>query len=70
MKAHYKVTGYAMVPCLVEIDVEADSPTLAARKARVMFSRDKNRKRFLVSGGSDEGAVCDFEPSEVTRKPE
>lgn len=59
----YVVTGYALVPHEVEIVVEADGPLQAMQKAKRMFDRGPNRKRFLVPNGYDEDAVFDFEPS-------
>lgn len=60
----YRVTGAAFVPVQIEIVVEAANESDAVSAAAIEFRA--KRRDCILPGSADEGAVFDFEPSEVT----
>lgn len=61
----YKVTGYAYVPVLVAIIVEAESEGEAGEKSEEVFRTAQHRSRLIVPGTEDNAAVHSFRWSEV-----
>ena len=59
----YMVYGYAFVPIEVEMWIEdAKSPKQAMEKAKRMFYRSPNKRKWIVGNSTDEAAAFDFEP--------
>ena len=61
----YKVRGYAHVPVLVEIVVEAESEGEAGEKSEEVFRTAQHRSRLIVPGTEDNAGVHSFRWSEV-----
>ena len=66
----YRVTGYALMPVQIAIEIEANSETLAGKYAagkyaEQTFESSDDKKQFIVPGTQDECAVNDFRWNEV-----
>ena len=61
----YKVSGYAHVPVLVEIVVEAESEGEAGEKSEEVFRTAQHRSRLIVPGTEDNAGLHSFRWSEV-----
>lgn len=66
----YLVTGYAMVPVKVRIEVKASNESEAGRLAEEMFARSPKKRSFIVPNSEDDTSVCDFRWSEAVRQNE
>ena len=61
----FNVTGYAFVPVLVQMTIEARDAKEALIRASLAFGQAERKSRFVVPGTEDESAVFDWEPSEA-----
>ena len=64
MNMKYKVTGYALVPLRIEIEVNSTSHTCAKKTAERLFETTIDKKTFIVGGSEDLACVYDFIASE------
>jgi len=65
MIGRYKVSGYAFVPVLIEVSVNASDEAEAKRIAKEIWNRDAEiRRRSVVPGTVDEDHPHDFEPGQ------
>lgn len=57
----YRLTGYALVPVEVEMEVDAEDEQTAIQIGQAHFKSDPSA--YVVSNSADECSACDWEPS-------
>lgn len=62
----FKVTGYAYVPVVVAMEIEAPTALIAMGAADQMWHREKKRKIFIVPKSEDADSVHSFRAAEAT----